>query len=56
MTYYKTSKKNHTPISDAAIFFSNKENYDRVFGYDKSHENTEKKHSPLEKVKEILNK
>lgn len=55
MTYYKSSRRSHTPISDAAMFFSNQDNYDRVF----RSENPKKKqvkNQSLEKVKEIFDK
>jgi len=55
MTYYKKTKRSHTPISDAAVFFSNKENYDRVF--DQKQTNLKRNHNQsLEKVKELFNK
>ncbi len=55
MTYYKTSRRSHTPISDAATFFSNKENYERVFRQNKPKDKKDRNHS-LEKVKEMFNR
>ena len=57
MTYYKTSRRSHTPISDAAVFFSDKENYNRVFNQNAQKESASQEKNPsLEKVKEILMK
>jgi hypothetical protein len=55
MTYYKTSRRSHTPISDAAVFFSNEENYNKVFKrVERQKQRTQEKNQSLEKVKEIL--
>ena len=53
MTYYKSSKRSLTPISDAAIYFSNHERYKSVFDKDKK-VSKGKTSDQLEKVREIL--
>ena len=53
MTYYKSSKRSLTPISDAAIYFSNHERYRQVFEKEKQ-VSKGKTSDQLERVREML--
>ncbi len=55
MTYYKSSKRSLTPISDAAIYFSNHERYRQVFEKEKQ-VSKGKTSDQLERVREMLSK